>query len=663
MSATQISKNTLEGYDPIGLEQSSDDTLASIVEDARRRDVLNILKSYTGYYDLFAEALQNSLDAVEAKKKREGDNYTPRIWIEIDIKNSRVRFVDNGNGMTEQQFKLCLRPNVSFKKSTEGRGHKGVGATFLAYGYSFLKLQSKQPDCELAAILRQGRQWAEDTSGTIPRPKFSAINFDVPELRNETSGACVEIVVGQSKGERPKDLSWHGAHTAKQWFDVLRLKTPLGGVYLETPPFCPSVTVTVIGPEGSKSEVLQTRADFYYPHEIPNLKVQSLDELQLALSKLQGDPQTIFAKLSPEFKRLDALYEVWTKQQLLHETSPFSSALNEERRMLIERHNVVVYGAFLRSSKLWWEFNDEELKLKKGTKLIHGGLQMASDYMIQGDLMLIPLTHAIGYQNNSHVIVHFTEGNPDLGRKVFQPELKELGEVLSVRVVNTFKKYLQHLKPDTGASTILPDKELHEWKRRQEEHRNQHPLTLAYRGSVLSIVSQPEQEQDVIALFHELCGLGILRGYSFLATSQSDKYDSLFCLSFDKPENILFEKKKNSLGVNREHPIPYSSEPKVLEYKFDLDSLVADFDKEIKFPKQIELVVCWRAGDAFREKFFLKSLLVGDEGNDRKIFGSTHQAYITGGGMQFEVVILEDIIRFLVDPVSEEVRQRSLYRD
>jgi hypothetical protein len=555
-----------------------------------------------------------------------------------------------------------LRPNVSFKKAADGRGHKGVGATFLAYGYSFIKLQSKRNGNELAAVLRQGRQWAEDTSGTIPRPKFSGEPFNVPELKHETSGTCVELIVGQTKGERPKNLGWRGAHTAQQWFDVLRLKTPLGGVYLETPPFHPSVTVIAIGPEGTKTEVSNSIADFYYPHEIPNLKVQSLTDLQSALSKIQGDPETVFAKLSPEYKRLDCLYEIWPKDSILADESPFASALTDDSRQLIERHNVVIYGAFLRSAKLWNEFNDEELKLKKNTRLIHGGLQLASDYMIQGDLMLIPLTHAIGYQNNSHVIVHFTEGNPDLGRKVFQPELKELAEVLSVRTVNTFKKYIHHLKPDTGAPMILPDKELHDWKIKQEEHRNQRPLTLVHDGVCLSIASKPQQEQDVVALFHELLGMGILRGYQFLATSQSDKYDSLFCLNFTKSDSILFDKKTNAFGVNRDHPIPYASEPKVLEYKYDLDSLIADFDNEIKFPKQIELVICWTAGTAYREKYHLKSLLIGDEGSDRRIFGATHQAYSQGGGMQFELIILEDLVQYIADPASEEARQRSTYR-
>ena len=34
---------------------------------------------------------------------------------------------------------------------------------------------------------------------------------------------------------------------------------------------------------------------------------------------------------------------------------------------------------------------------------------MASDLMVQGELITIPLNKATGYQNNTHVVVHFTK--------------------------------------------------------------------------------------------------------------------------------------------------------------------------------------------------------------------------------------------------------------
>jgi hypothetical protein len=51
-------------WDPLApLETEKPDP--GIVFAAQRREIRNILKSYTGYYDVFAEMLQNALDAVE----------------------------------------------------------------------------------------------------------------------------------------------------------------------------------------------------------------------------------------------------------------------------------------------------------------------------------------------------------------------------------------------------------------------------------------------------------------------------------------------------------------------------------------------------------------------------------------------------------------------
>jgi hypothetical protein len=101
----------------------------------------------------------------------------------------------------------------------------------------------------------------------------------------------------------------------------------------------------------------------------------------------------------------------------------------------------------------------------------------------------------------------------------------------------------------------------------------------------------------------------------------------------------------------------------VLEYKYDFDALLRDFEKSIKFPEHINLVVCWAAGGAYRKLLTLKSLLIDDGGTSRVIFGSTHSAYLVGQYAKpvFEVVILEDLYRFLLNPIEEAARQRLKY--
>jgi len=646
----------LEGFDPL-----QEAAVISTGDDPNKPVVLNILNSYTGFYDLFSELVQNALDAVQLRSRSE-PSFLPKISILVDMKNRRVRIVDNGVGMSLEEFKYCFRPNVTFKRGAGLRGNKGVGATYLAYGFAAVRIQSKRGETKLGALLRGGRRWAEDNSGVIPRPKLESKSFEVAELANERSGSCFEIVLGDSSGERPRDLGWIGARTAKQWFDVLRIKTPLGAVALTTEKFKPRVTLEVIDPEGNCTEEVSSNIEYYYPHEIPG-KVASLGDLSVALGKILGDAATKFAKLGNEYKKLDCMYEVWDRSAILKEQSDFADVLDPEERILAERHNVAIYGAFLSSSKQWSGFNDDVIGLRRGQRIMSGGLQLACDGMVQGDPLVIPLTSTIGYQANAHIIVHFSDGNPDMGRKVFQPELKRMAEKLAVRVVTIFKRYLQHRRPEAGPPSISASKALHEWKKTQEDHRDRKPLGLTLNGARLAMVSTPQKEQDVIALFHELLGIGVLKGYGVFATSQSETYDSLYELNYPDDQDYRFERTLRPLGV-AERYLGESTEPRVLEYKYDFESLLDDIEQEVKSQAHIHLVVCWTASKRYKDKFFFRSLLVGDEGSERVHFGATHQAFVDSSAEPtFEVVVLKDLLNFIEDRASEEARQKQYYKD
>lgn len=652
---------SIDGFDPLAITLTDSGEQKRLIEEQTKRFIQSILKSYTGFYDLFAELAQNGIDALERKLHTE--TFKPHLWLTIDIDNSLIRFVDNGVGMNDFEFRSFLAPAVSFKNQGSSRGHKGVGATFLAYGYSYLSVQTKKPGFEIAAILRQGRQWAEDASGTVVRPTFEGQPFGVPELLHETSGTSFEIIVGKSAGERPRDLGWIGATTPTQWFDVLRVKTPIGGVYLDRGKFHFDTTITV-QLNGQKSTQTFTASEYLYPHEIPDFKSASIIDISKALDKIPGDSTTKFSKLAPEYKRLDALYEVWSADQILSEDSPFRQGLDTDDMLLIRKHRVSIYVCFLRSATLWTTLNGDILKLRKNMRVIQGGLQLATDSMVQGELSVIPLTSAIGYQANTHAIVHFHDGNPDMGRKTFQPELKELADKLSVRSVTICRRYLTHLKPDTGGASGSPNKALWDWKKAQEQYRDKNPLSFSYDGRELALVSTPQQEQDVVALFHEMVGVGLIRGLRFFATSSHETYDSLFFCDYDNRDKFVFSRTSNPLGVAEQFSANHTSEPKVLEYKYSFDSLLDDFDQEAKFDSHIDLVVCWTAGARFKSRYYFSSLLVGDEGNGREIFGSTHQVYRDGAtGRVFELVILSDLIQFLQDPEAEIARQRTIYND
>lgn len=93
-----------------------------------KRQIKNILKSYTGWFDPLSELIQNALDAVEKSLGKT----VPTIWIDINLQENSICVTDNGVGFSEDQFKSFLAPNVSFKEQND-RGNKGVGATYLGF--------------------------------------------------------------------------------------------------------------------------------------------------------------------------------------------------------------------------------------------------------------------------------------------------------------------------------------------------------------------------------------------------------------------------------------------------------------------------------------------------------------------------------------------------
>ena len=140
MSADNTTPATLIDWDP--LSQASDDP--GLLVAAQKREIHNILKSYTGYYDLFSEMIQNALDAVERRLNEGEPGYTPQIWIQINLGRDSISVTDNGCAMNLDEFQSFLKPNYSFKDGDSTRGSKGVGATYLAYGFNHLELSTKR---------------------------------------------------------------------------------------------------------------------------------------------------------------------------------------------------------------------------------------------------------------------------------------------------------------------------------------------------------------------------------------------------------------------------------------------------------------------------------------------------------------------------------------
>jgi hypothetical protein len=646
-------------FDPLKASEEFDTEIASA---AKKRQIKNILKSYVGLYDSFSELIQNSMDAVDKMAELSDDNYEKIIWIKIDLVNNYFSITDNGIGFNKKEFEAFLAPNISFKDGRNTRGNKGVGATYIAYGFNYLQLGTKHPEFEFTGEINNGRTWVEDKEGIVTRPTVKK-SETLHELFNQIPRGSTFTIRYGGDSTRPKNLKYFIANTAEQWLYLLLLKTPLGCInFFEKKKNDIIFEIKVIDQENKEHIIGNQKAEYIYPH----LKVSATANLKdiIAAQNKMIEQGKDASKLPPRYEKLNGIYEYYSSTELKHLPT---TRLTDPDKELIDNFQIEAYGFFSYSTSLWDEFNDKLAKLRKGFRILKGGLLLANNCMIQGDYLSIPLTSNTGYQNQVHIIVHMRDADPDLGRKGFQPELKEIGETISVGIVNRLKRWKTKLRNDTGsAPMIAPQISLHNWIRDQEKYEENYPISLFNPNFFnpiheISISSVPQSEQDVIVLFNQLIAGGVIRGIKLLATSQYEKYDGIFRFYVKEPaENHIFDTKKNPLGVQSLGlPIGTISQPNVLEYKYCLDALFQEFENEEKFEKDINLAVAWKLGSNWKKNYEVTSLLDLDNLHHRPFHGITH--IIHSQTSKFYAIILNELLDYLNNVDSVQNFHRNEY--
>jgi hypothetical protein len=361
----------LGNWDPL-----ESDLTTEIVSATIKRQIKNILKSYTGWYDPFSELLQNALDAVEARRLRTTGAYEPKIWIRIDLKANRLSVTDNGIGFAEDQFKSFLAPNVSFKKDNT-RGNKGVGATYLAYGFNFVQIGTRTPEFEFIGSMKNGREWVEDESGTEIRPKIIKDSESLHPVFDKIDQGSTFTLGFDGRFVRPKKLNWLSANNAEQWDAVLRIKSPLGGIYLGAS--CPltSCELEVIDEAGNSSAKLIKQPEYLYPHTVISTCKQ-LDEIQSKQVELISSGKDA-SKMPDSFKKLNGIYNQWDVSAFASKDGMFKGTLDAKDLELVTQYKVSCYGFFCYSTDIWDTYNDQVLKIRKGERILRGGLQLATN--------------------------------------------------------------------------------------------------------------------------------------------------------------------------------------------------------------------------------------------------------------------------------------------
>ncbi|MHB1587396.1 MAG: ATP-binding protein [Acidiferrobacteraceae bacterium] len=633
---------------------------------ALKREIENILSSYIGWYDPFCELIQNALDAVEARAEMERSagtktSYSPRIKISIDLDNNSLTVTDNGIGLDKDKFEQFLAPNFSFK-SGKTRGHKGVGATYVAYGFNYMRVSTKSAGFEASGRIVGARNWiTSKAGGGNPKvePDFSP-HIDAEFLDNDRG---VSITVRFDNGTHPKRLDWIQADNARTWLKILSIKTGLGSIVPDS-----SIHIKlIVRSGGAESTELMEGTSYFWLHETASktARARVLTAASDALYKQYG----VGKKMQDRYRNLDFIYETWNSSEL---KTLLGNTLDTEDLEVLETYTPTVSVEYGYSAKLWNQFN-ESLGLRPGYKVLTSGIQLAANNMPQGEVIQVPLNRNIGRQNQVHFLVHFEEYTPDLGRKGFHRELTDFAKRAARTITETHLSKFRHLlKANTGAAPdLVRELKISDWKRDMLKHEEAEPLRLQSKHFFLpiervSITSAPTREQDVIALFHQLIAGGVIRGISVMSTNERFTYDGLFKISFDLDRTLyIYDTEENPLGVPSEVAVELQgriTEPRVLEYKYCLDGLIEDCDSQDKNIGDIDLCVVWSMGDMFKQRYGITSLLIPENADQRQYHGVTHiLADLESGAKHCDLIVLSELVSYLNDATGTAASQRDKY--
>jgi hypothetical protein len=253
----------------------------------------------------------------------------------------------------------------------------------------------------------------------------------------------------------------------------------------------------------------------------------------------------------------------------------------------------------------------------------------------------ITLTHR-GFNVDRTWLIYSLRGiEPDLGRKDFPPNVHDFlrltEELIANRLAEQSRPFLRVSPPRTAPTQPgYMDPAVKAHVRRQIPMS---PRLLPEVGEI-TLQTEPKAEQDVIALYGELVGLGLMRHLQPVYFSGFDFYDSYFQYVPSVAPDVLKEKLP---GVD---DVDIRETEGVAEFKLSADSILADVVSEVKKWSDMKFLVCWQIGKDRAAGGNAITFTECEDAVDRRYHGVTHLARLeTGGDHTVFVISLSDLLR------------------
>ena len=579
-------------------------------EDRLQREMQNICDSYSHPWDVLAELLQNSVDAIRAHLHKHPDS-GHSINITIDRRNKSIKIRDSGIGITSGDVTSLLAPHGSDKsKKPDQIGEKGVGLTYVIFSSNCFKINTCSTHDSFSGEITNALLWRND------KAELPVLVGESKESATDPVNTYTEITASEiddSDSENPESIFNMNMPALSC---ILRTKTAIGSTKEKPEPIQAQLTLVY---EDGKSNKMKIPFKYLYPEEL------------LGKGKWYD---------YDEFIRKAAQYN--DQEKTKHLQGKGLRIKGSEKRANRE----ISYSAFFVPSRRTWEEinrkNELIIKTIDGEEqhLYTAGIEVATKGMPTTVSLQPSLTGQSGYWPNIHILIQDDSLLFDIGRKSIPGRTQGLLKEIATNVFRELTKFakLMGTDPPIKVNETLAHHNKEQRFNELEKLPNLHIDDIPY-------LKQPDsQECAVVALFHELSAANYLKGYRTLKTGYKETYDLWG----------YYELRDDTVGQNLQNQVKMGEKlPIIIEFKYRLESILADVDNNIKNFADIDLLVCW---DINEDEFARYSIHINTVNKEEALFHGVNYelnwpaAYNLGAAGKKPVIAL----RHYIDSLSRD---------
>ena len=593
------------------------DFLTEPTPNILRREIRNICDSYSHPWDILAELCQNAVDAILLYNKKFGEETGKQhtIDITIDAIERSIKIRDSGIGFTSQNFSELLSPHGTDKDVfRETIGEKGVGLTYTIFMSNYYNINTISKDAHIKGQIENASLWKNGQLEELPKFKveiWEEKEFDPLETSTEIYIKDIEKIYSEY------DDIFNMPISVLEY--ILRTKTAIGWLkkIFEGRDLNIKVTLTLKDINGDINQIT-----FYPQYMLPEEFISGNDVIDL-----------------DEFKKLAATLDDRQKARKLQGKAILKKG--SVHRAAGKRINF--YSLFVASRSVWNDISDKAkiyIEDNEGNKmyLYEGGIYVGTKGMPTGIRIEPPITGYAGYWPNFYMILEDDTIVFDLGRKSVPNRTKGLLRDIAKQLFQEFIPFIQYATSDPAVKTTTTSTiQYYQKSKIFEEFEKLPDLNV----DKINYLKHPDgQEASVVALFHELVASGILKGYYTLKTGFKQTYDLWGKYKIEKKLiGSKFHSFANEYGMI-ELPI-------IIEFKYKAEDILSDFEKDIKYFTDIDLIVCW---DLDPRKFSKHNTKVEPLSEDGILFyGSNYKliwpgAYNLGTASEKPVIALRRVV-------------------